>query len=317
MAAISIIVPVYNVEKYLAECLDSLINQTFSDIEIICVNDGSKDNSQKILDEYAAKDSRIIVINQENAGLSAARNTGIRNATGEYLLYIDSDDAIELNTCEVLWKEIETAQADIIVFGLKDMVKAPVDEWFQKVSSPVRGFFSPFSTWSLLYENGAYPYACRNCFRRSMLERHNLTFDESVRYGEDIVYQFCVFPHARRIQFIPDKLYLYRRLRAGSLTQVANVDIYVRLEKHINMMQNIYTYWKENGLIDKYGYDLTCWMLNFIMPDFNRIPKSKYQEAAKKMLNVLQDLDSFIGYMHNFDQNLAKQLYRYADGIID
>ena len=182
MAVFSIIVPVYNVEKYLAKCLDSLISQTFTDIEIICINDGSKDRSKQILDMYAARDKRLVVLNQENTGLSAARNAGVRKSNGEYLLFVDSDDAIELNTCEILWKGIQTTQADIIVFGLKDMIKAPVDKWFQKVSSPKKGWFTPFSSWVLLYEDGAYPYACRDCFRRDFLERHNLTFDESVYY---------------------------------------------------------------------------------------------------------------------------------------
>ena len=97
MNKVSIIVPVYNIEKYLAKCLDSLINQTLEDIEIICVNDGSTDNSAEILNEYAQKDCRIKIINQDNAGLSAARNTGINAANGEYIGYVDSDDWIDLN----------------------------------------------------------------------------------------------------------------------------------------------------------------------------------------------------------------------------
>ena len=314
---ISIIVPVYNVEKYLPECLDSLINQTLKNIEIICVNDGSTDNSQKILDKYAEKDQRIKVIVQKNAGLSAARNTGVRNATGEYLCYVDSDDALVLNACEILWTQIEITQADIVVFGLKDMVKAPVDEWFNKVSSPRNGFFTPFTPWALLYENGAYPYACRNCFRRSMLKRHNVVFDETVKYGEDIVYQFCSFPHAHRIQFIPHKLYLYRRLREGSLTQTVNEDLYVRLIQHINMMQHIYTYWKKNGLLDKYAFELNCWILNFLAPDFKHIDKSRYQDTAKKVLRVLPELEKHKCWMNNYDQSMVDMLLKYATNKID
>lgn len=313
MPAISIIVPVYNVEKYLAECLDSLVNQTFKDIEIICVNDGSKDNSKQILEEYSAKDKRIIVIEQENAGLSAARNTGVRNATGEFICYVDSDDAIELNACEILWEQIQTTQADIIVFGMKDLVKVHLDEWFKKVSSPQSSWYTPFDIKALLYENGAYPYACRNCFRRSMLVRNGLTFDESVRYGEDIVYQFYVFPYAKRIQFIPDKLYLYRRNRVGSLTQKANTDMSVRLVHHINMLQHIYDYWQANGFLDKYGFELNCWMLNFLVPDFRRIDPAKHKEIADMILKLLPNLDEYVWYMCKYDRMLAQKLYQYAD----
>ncbi len=92
MPKVSIIVPVYNVEKYLSTCLDSLINQTLKDIEIICINDGSTDNSLNILNEYAQKDTRIIVINKENSGPGSCRNLGIEKATGEYIQFVDSDD---------------------------------------------------------------------------------------------------------------------------------------------------------------------------------------------------------------------------------
>lgn len=312
MTKFSIIVPVYNVEKYLAECLESLIHQTYENIEIVCVNDGSTDNSQKILDEYAAKDKRIIVIKQQNAGLSAARNTGISNATGDYLCYVDSDDTIELNACAILARQIQITHADILVFGIKDMLPAPKDEWYEKVSSPKSAWFSPFSSWTILYENGAYPYACRNCFRRSMLQRNNLTFDESVKYGEDIVYQFSVFPFANRIQFIPDKLYLYRRLRSDSLTRNMNDDTFVKLSNHINMMQHIYSFWEKNGFNEKFGFDLTCWILNFIVPDFKRIDAENRKTAAKKMLEVLPKMDEYFCYMTEYDRSLVNTVFRNA-----
>ena len=93
---ISVIVPVYNVENYLGKCLDSLINQTYKDIEIICINDGSTDNSLNILREYEQMDSRIIIIDQKNGGLSNARNIGLKEAAGEYIMFVDSDDWIDL-----------------------------------------------------------------------------------------------------------------------------------------------------------------------------------------------------------------------------
>lgn len=98
MVEISVVVPVYNVETYLEECLNSIINQTFSDIEIICINDGSTDSSLDILNDYSKKDDRIKIINQENKGLGATRNKGIDLAKGKYIFFIDSDDYIELNT---------------------------------------------------------------------------------------------------------------------------------------------------------------------------------------------------------------------------
>lgn len=113
MVKVSIIVPIYNVEKYLANCLESLINQTYQDIELICINDGSTDQSPKILEQYAQKDPRIIMINQENKGISCARNTGLEKATGEYITFVDSDDALSTHFVEVMLRLVEDNKADL------------------------------------------------------------------------------------------------------------------------------------------------------------------------------------------------------------
>lgn len=118
MPSISVIIPVYNVEKYLKECLDSIVNQTFADIEIICVNDGSTDSSLDILNGYAANDSRIRVLSQENRGLSGARNTGLKNATGKYVYFIDSDDFLELDALERLYDISQENDLDLVIFKL-------------------------------------------------------------------------------------------------------------------------------------------------------------------------------------------------------
>lgn len=115
MAKVSVIVPVYNVEKYLKRCLDSLINQTLSDINIICINDGSKDSSLQILEQYAQKDSRIVIYNQQNSGLSVARNTGLEHASGEYIGFVDSDDWVDLDFYEKLYNSAKNNNADIAV----------------------------------------------------------------------------------------------------------------------------------------------------------------------------------------------------------
>jgi len=119
MPKISVIITVYNVEKYLSRCLDSVVNQTFKDLEIICVNDGSTDNSAEILDRYASKDKRIIIINQKNGGLSAARNTGLRHASGQYIGFVDSDDWIDIDYYECLVGLAEKNNADIVMAGMR------------------------------------------------------------------------------------------------------------------------------------------------------------------------------------------------------
>lgn len=120
MPEISIIVPVYNVEKYIRKCIESILNQTFSDFELILVDDGSTDNSGKICDEYKLKDDRVIVIHKENSGVSSARNVGIDNANGKFLGFVDGDDYIEKDMYETLYKDIKEFDADISVCQVYD-----------------------------------------------------------------------------------------------------------------------------------------------------------------------------------------------------
>ena len=117
---ISIIVPIYNVEKYLERCVDSLVNQTYENIEIILVDDGSPDYCPQLCDEYAKKDSRIVVIHKKNGGLSDARNYGLCKASGEYILYVDSDDYIELDSCEKLVNGMAN-NVDMVVGAYKEL----------------------------------------------------------------------------------------------------------------------------------------------------------------------------------------------------
>ena len=114
---VSVIIPVYNVEQYLSRCLDSVISQNFNDMEIICINDGSKDASLRILEEYAGKDSRIVIIDKKNAGVSAARNDGIAAAKGEYLAFLDGDDFWEADCLAKIYQEAEHNHSDIVIFA--------------------------------------------------------------------------------------------------------------------------------------------------------------------------------------------------------
>lgn len=132
MAEISVIVPVYKVENYIHECIDSILNQTFQNLEIILVDDGSPDNCGKICDDYAQKDNRVKVIHQENAGLSAARNAGIQAATGKYLCFIDSDDYISADYCQTLYNLLITTSYDYSVCGVKRFDDGQVPQSLEK-----------------------------------------------------------------------------------------------------------------------------------------------------------------------------------------
>ena len=137
---VSVIVPIYKVEKYLGKCVDSIINQTYKNLEIILVDDGSPDNSGKICDEYAKKDNRIKVIHKENGGLSSARNAGLDVATGEFIAFVDSDDRIHLDFVEKLYRAIKEENADI--------ASCYVESFIKKLLLKARGSSSIIITWA-------------------------------------------------------------------------------------------------------------------------------------------------------------------------
>jgi len=217
MSFFSLIIPVYNVEKYLAECLDSCINQTFKDIEIICINDCSPDNSDLILNKYAKKDSRIkIITHEKNKGLGGARNTGIAVATGKYSWFIDSDDYIFLNACEILNDIIEQFNADIIRF---DRIEYSYDIFTKKKSILIQ---QPYS-WELnkLFTKADYTKlempeisACFFISSTSLIK--TLKFREGVSH-EDNDFTPIIFSKAKTIFTSSCTLYFYRK-RLGSIT---------------------------------------------------------------------------------------------------
>lgn len=205
MPLISVIVPIYNTEKYLSECLDSIIAQTVSDMEIICVDDGSTDKCAEILQQYRQKDERIKIISRTNGGLSAARNDALEIARGEYLAFVDSDDCVADNFLEKLLAAIMESDSDICGCDFQKMKndKNPVrfksggkmkiyDDALSVLLN--RRNFIHFSVWNKLY-------------RRKVIG--NMRFVEGI-YFEDWVFNCCVFSKAKTFCWLSDKLYGYR-----------------------------------------------------------------------------------------------------------
>ena len=288
----SIIIPVYNVEKYLSICLNSVIKQTLKDIEIICVNDGSKDNSADILELYKAKDSRIKVVEKQNGGLSSARNEGLKYAQGEYILFLDSDDYFQSNTCERLYQEVIERKPDIIVFGANLFPIYPAPEWWYVNNlSPKTGVYKGKPVHTLLHETGAYPFIWRDCIKRSFLEECKLEFNEVIKYAEDTIFQFCLFPFADCIVFISDHLYNYRWTREGSLMDNAAKDLGKKYSWHIEAVRIIAEYWKKKGLLNKYGEYFFDWSVSFTTWDLYKYKGPDKIELVNRLFSVWKDYD--------------------------
>ena len=209
---ISVIIPVYNVEKYIIECIESIINQTFKDIEIIVVNDGSKDNSIKIVEEYLS-DKRIKIINKANGGLSSARNEGMKVAKGEYIYFIDSDDFINEDVLEVLYKNLESERFDIIFSNFSFYNDKTKKEKKSKFNFPFKENIN--KGYYFLY-NGEEINVWNRLYRKKLLEKYNFKFIEGIIY-EDQDFGFKTILLAENIKYIENYGYKYRVGREGSI----------------------------------------------------------------------------------------------------
>ncbi|MDR1554832.1 MAG: glycosyltransferase [Campylobacteraceae bacterium] len=212
---ISIIIPVYNAEKYLQKCLDSVINQTLKEIEILCINDGSTDNSLSILEEYAKKDRRIKVFTGENQGPAAARNIGLKNATGEYVWFVDADDWCELNACELLYEKAVKDNLDMIIFSA---LRATANGITNKIKYYSIDSVVPADDMNIIVSiNNAYKYIfdlpreswCR-IFRLDKLKKNKITFLDNSYIGDDIFLTTLIALKFNRIGFLNNFLYNYR-----------------------------------------------------------------------------------------------------------
>lgn len=204
---ISIIIPVYNAECYLRRCMDSILSQTFENYEIILIDDGSIDESGKICDEYAAADSRIIVIHQKNQGQSVARNNGIQRARGEWIHFVDSDDFIHPQMLELLYKAVKDTSADMAVCRRVEDEKVP-ESFFEYKDSTVSVFTNDESTFLSFFEEGQYYWTIWAKLIKKSIVFRNL-FAPGKYYEDNAVVCKWIYD-ACRIAEVPDVLYFYQ-----------------------------------------------------------------------------------------------------------
>lgn len=202
---VSVIVPVYNVEKYLRKCLDSLVNQTFSDYEVILVNDGSTDNSQNIIDEYASKYPCIKALKKDNGGMSSARNVGLDVATGDYYAFVDSDDFVELDFLEKMYNKAIQEESDVVIcdyYALNEEEKRMIKCHMNFSPEQKREYLlSPPMVWSKL-------------IKKDILKK--VRFKEGIYY-EDLDICVRMIPFINRVSFVDEPLYDYYLQHSGSI----------------------------------------------------------------------------------------------------
>lgn len=309
---VSIIVPVYNVENYLEKCLDSLANQTLKDIEIIVVNDGSPDDSQKIIDEYAKKYPTIKSFIKENGGVSDARNYGIKKARGKYIAFVDGDDYVEKDMYEKMYQKAELGNFDIVVCDLNYVYE---DGKILRVSSKIE-----YDTTNIkkTYIN-MYPCVWNKIYKKNLF-KNNIEFKKGVWY-EDVDFLYKIFPYIKTIGVVKEPLNQYVQ-RAGSITKTFDK----RLYNYIDNFNDLIKFYKERGLYDNYKLELEYCYVRYIYATFikqaTRFDKEEYDKAVKTAIeNVKKNFPKYRKnkyfyssikgiYLVLFNKMLASILYK-------
>ena len=294
---VSIIIPVYNCEQYLEDCLQSVLTQTLRALEVICVDDGSTDDSYDILEEYKEKDSRIIVIHKENKGTGAARNDGLRLAKGECIGFVDPDDWVKPEMYERLYSLIKEKNLDIAMcmpdgFDEKNRVNAPfpyfIDDNFDIIPDDkifnwrdISPFKYPMCVWNKLYT-------------KELFDKNNIDFAQGLDF-EDHKVIFGALLAAEKIFFVREKLYVYRYNREGSVLTDNNR----RLIDHIEIFNIVEDILKKTDTQTLLREDFLTYKVHNLLYYYSMIKdefKSEYYEQMKKSLQ---------------DTNLSEEEYKF------
>ena len=289
---ITVVIPVYNTEKYLDKCLSSVVNQTFLDIKVIIVNDGSTDNSLEICKKYALKDSRITLINKANEGVSVARNIGIELAEGEWIYFLDSDDFLDLDTFEYLMKEVFSSNADIIQFGLRSYSNSTLIREKKPSSKKEYQNLKKF-----IHENELKPVsAWLHFFNLKVIKQNNILFNTNLKHGEDILFVYSMYCHAQKI-LVLDKVFYNQVL---SLNSASRKPIKIKvLFDSLLFLSELTKYVKENKLEGEFNQELKnlskrIFILPLLLED-----KSEFEINKKNIQNIYNNLYDENTFIYN------------------
>jgi glycosyltransferase involved in cell wall biosynthesis len=283
---LSVVVPVYNVEAYLDDCLASLDAQDWHGFEAICVNDGSTDGSREILESWAERESWIRIIDKENGGLSSARNAGMREARGEYVCFLDSDDRLLPQACRRIVEIFDASESEVITYGGFALPREETTPWLEQCLSPVSiSYGGPCE--ELLFSPYARPFAWRTALSTEFMRRENVYFDERVGYGEDQVYQFAAYARSKRTTLVPDRLYEYRVKRSGSLMSDVRADEFKMLLSHVRIMSYVWDDYARLGILDEYTHPMLSWACAFVANDALMLGGDECSEVLSELGRVV------------------------------
>lgn len=269
MPKVSVIVPVYNVEKYLKKCLDSLINQTIQDIEIIVVNDGSKDNSEEIIKEYEKNNpEKIVYLKKENGGLSDARNYGIPYAKGEYIAFLDSDDYVELDMYEKMYELAKKENSDMV----------ECDFYWEYPNKTKIDIGIIYSNQKEMLQK-ARVVAWNKLIKRSIIEESKVQFPKGYRY-EDVEFTYKLIPYLNKVSFAKEPFIHYIQ-RENSISNVQNE----RTKEIFEVLEHVIEYYKEKGIYKEFEKELEYTYARILLcSSLLRIVKIKDKKIRNRLI---------------------------------
>lgn len=299
---VSVIIAVYNVEKYLRQCMDSVVNQTLHDIEIICVDDGSTDSSLSILKDYQIKDARVKIYAQQNKGAGAARNLGLQYAAGAYLAFLDADDFFELDMLEKAYAAIRSAQAQIVVFR-SDQYREDLGEFVQVNWTIRQDELPPYRPINCRNMNGNVfkvfvGWAWDKLFEKKYIDEHQFWFQEQ-RTSNDMLFVFSAIAFADRIEVIDEILAHQRRNDPNSLsnTRAKSWDcFYKALIALRNALKEHGNFWEYEQDYINYALHFSLWNLDTIGGDQKEV---LYSRLKSEWFETLGICGKKAGYFYN------------------
>ena len=265
MAEVSVIVPVYQVEQYIAQCIESVLNQTFQDFELILIDDGSKDKSGEICDSYAEKDDRIHVIHTENQGAASARNIGLDHASGKYITFLDGDDYLAENMIARLYEEIQYSEYDMVVCDFLNLLPDEKENFIVHLQEKTVSGREVLEHLKNERNHGLWTIVWNKIYKSEVLE--NLRFPDG-KYFEDEFFSNQLYLNSGQIHVIPDVL-CYHRVLANSTMNTQKAENYLDLLDALQERLEIY-------LENNYSVDETFKVLIYLLDPFSRCSKQKF-----------------------------------------
>ena len=293
MSKVSIIIPIYNMKKYLTKCLDSVIHQTLKDIEIICIDDGSTDNSLEILKAYAQKDPRIKVLTQENQGQGAARNLGIDVAESEYVSFVDPDDWIEPDTYEYAYNTITETGADYVTWGMNIIPeeKRPNLTRLNNAKAYHAIKFTGLYDWDCKLYNDTTCTPCNKIFKTSIIKENQIKFP-NIRYYEDEAFFAKYLLFCKKVYFSDKFLYNYIQRKSS----VTALQYYSKKSNHklyfLKIFKDVYDYYEQHNALESHTEFLNM-LLDRVIPSAYKFSYDK-QLAMKEIRKLIRSIDNKI-----------------------